>query len=190
MSRDVHLQHVRDLTFSAVTTLVSRRTWFVTVSRTVCWARTRSTVPRSLRSRVHVTRSRVRAEDVPRGVMGPMNVLTAVMRSIVAMTTLTNLIVEIMNVLIASKSVMARRTVQMAWMSIQNVVSTIINLYSMLMIMFACMICPLYKVSMLSLLVGLCLAPNYRCSDGRCISGLLVCDGEFDCTDGSDEKFC
>ena len=125
MNRDVLLlQDVLDLIFSAVTTPVSRRTWFVMVSRTVCWARTRSAVPPSLLPRVHVTRSRVQVEDVPRDVMGLMNVLIAVMSSIAAMTTLTNLTVEIMNVLILSKSVMAKKTVPMVLMSIQNVVST------------------------------------------------------------------
>lgn len=38
--------------------------------------------------------------------------------------------------------------------------------------------------------VSLCLAPDYRCRDGRCVPGRLVCDGEFDCTDGGDEDSC
>ena len=38
--------------------------------------------------------------------------------------------------------------------------------------------------------VGLCLAPDYRCSDGRCISSNNVCDGEFDCISGEDEENC
>ena len=40
------------------------------------------------------------------------------------------------------------------------------------------------------LLVSLCLAPSYRCTDGRCIPSDNVCDGEFDCTDGGDETNC
>ena len=38
--------------------------------------------------------------------------------------------------------------------------------------------------------VSLCLAPSYRCTDGRCIPSDNVCDGEFDCTDGGDEANC
>ena len=36
----------------------------------------------------------------------------------------------------------------------------------------------------------LCLAPRYRCSDGRCLPAHNVCDGEFDCLDGGDEDKC
>ena len=39
-------------------------------------------------------------------------------------------------------------------------------------------------------LASLCLAPRYRCSDGRCLPANNVCDGEFDCLDGGDEDKC
>merc|ERR1719427_78555 len=31
---------------------------------------------------------------------------------------------------------------------------------------------------------------QHKCSDGRCVSPLMVCDGQFDCSDFSDEEGC
>lgn len=30
----------------------------------------------------------------------------------------------------------------------------------------------------------------YQCVDGQCIAKLGICDGAYDCTDGSDESNC
>ena len=43
--------------------------------------------------------------------------------------------------------------------------------------------------------IGLCssafsLIPRYQCSNGRCISGSSVCDGNDNCGDNSDETKC
>ena len=35
-----------------------------------------------------------------------------------------------------------------------------------------------------------CSDEEYTCGDGTCVSGLWLCDGDVDCTDGSDEDNC
>ena len=161
MKRGVRLPDVLDQIFSAVTTPVSRSAWSVMVSRTVPRARTRTTVPRRLQTRAHVTRSRVQVEDVPRGVMELMSVLTAVTRSIAAMMILTNSTVVMLNVLTSNKSVMGKKTAPMDLMNIQNVASIYFSLHENF-VLFVESPCYIFTV-------GLCLAPNYRCADGRCI---------------------
>ncbi|KAF4529229.1 hypothetical protein B566_EDAN017203 [Ephemera danica] len=39
-------------------------------------------------------------------------------------------------------------------------------------------------------LPGGCKAFEFRCNDGQCIDLYLRCDGDRDCTDGSDEQLC
>ena len=38
--------------------------------------------------------------------------------------------------------------------------------------------------------VHTCLANQFQCASGRCITASWECDGENDCGDNSDEEFC
>ena len=84
----------------------------------------------------------------------------------------------------------ARDTVPFKDYKIHGCMSVDLLLHKQMTLMFLCTVYIQYICVYIVSLAEFCPVPNLRCGSGECVPPANLCDGEFDCADGQDERNC